>query len=69
MGEFIDQIRECAVGCGIATLIAAIITGGDTSFFIPCVKACLVAKIGNMANQIDLSIDNARTGESDWSNH
>lgn len=71
--QYINAIRECAIGCGIAALIAAIATEGAGGLiaegFIECLYQCVKSRIGDIIQktQFELKVDNTGCGE--WSNH
>lgn len=72
--DYAEAVRNCMVGCGAATLLAAYVTGGSVlaaakEAFIGCTKLCLLAAIGDVANQFDLSLDSDFDRCSNWSNH
>ncbi|RLS57458.1 MAG: hypothetical protein DWH91_04370 [Planctomycetota bacterium] len=64
-------VRHCAIGCGIVTLIAAIIAGGTTASaainaFVACVTGCVQSQV---SNSFSCDIDVVDVGSGDWSGH
>lgn len=74
VADYAEAVRNCMVGCGAGTLLAAYVTGGAVlaaakEAFIGCTKVCLLVAIGEVANQFSLSLDSDFVRCSKWSNH
>jgi len=74
VADYAEAVRNCVLGCEAGTLLLAYVTGGAIltaaqAAFIKCVKLCLIASIGDVANEfgIDLVVNKVRC--SNWSNH